>query len=143
MSRVALLAVIPLLLACSKKDEAPPADVGSTNMNLAGRWSVQVMPESRDSTLLIFMLDASNTATGWKMTLPNRQPMDVRVVTMSNDSIVFENDKFPSALEPGVMVKTSTTAALVADTLIGRTTAHYDVKGPDSVRVLRLKGVRQ
>ena len=150
MSRAALLAVLPLLLACSQKDET--ADTGSETpsnvvvppgMNVAGTWSVSVMPEDRDTTLLLFMLNATNEATGWTMTLPNREPMEVKVVSMDHDSIVFENGPFPSAIQKGVMVRQRSTVRLEGDTIRGRTIARYDVKGADSLRVLRTQAVRQ
>jgi hypothetical protein len=146
MSRAALLAAFVTVLACSKKDDASsnaPIAEAPPGMNLAGTWSVQVMPETQDTTLLMFLLNATNQSKGWKMTLPNREPMEVRVLSMSNDSIVFENGPFASALVPGVQVRTHSTVHLQGDTLVGRTIAHYDVKGPDSVRILRTIGTRQ
>jgi hypothetical protein len=144
MSRAALLAVIALL-ACSKKDDtsSTPVSAAPPGMNLAGTWSVKVMPEDRDTTLLIYMLTATNQSTGWKMTLPNREPMEVRILSMTADSIVMENGPFASALVPGVQVKTHTAAQMQGDTLFGRTIAHYQVKGPDSVRILRTVATRQ
>lgn len=150
MSRAALLAVLPVLLACSPKDEdSDTGSEGATNvvvspgMNVAGTWSVSVMPEDRDTTLLIFMLNATNEATGWTMTLPNREPMEVKVVQMNHDSIIFENGPFPSAIQKGVMVRQRSSVRLEGDTIRGRTVARYDVKGADSVRVLRTQAVRQ
>lgn len=145
MSRAALLAALLVVTACSKKDDDSNTPVLSApaGMNLAGTWSVQVMPESQDSTLIIFMLKATNDSKGWTMTLPNRRPMEVRVTSMSNDSIVFDTDAFASALVPGVEVSTHSNVHMQGDTLVGRTIAHYQVKGPDSVRVLRTIGTRQ
>jgi hypothetical protein len=145
MSRAALLAALLVVIGCSKKDDDSKAPViaAPAGMNLAGMWSVQVMPETQDSTLLIFMLKATNDSKGWTMTLPNRQPMDVKVTSMSNDSIVFDTDKFASALQPGLEVSTHSNVHMQGDTLVGRTIARYNVKGPDSVRVLRTIGTRQ
>ena len=145
MPRAALLAVLLLTLACSKKDEGATASnvVVAPGMNVAGTWSVSVMPEDRDTTLLIFMLTATNEAKGWRMTLPNREPMDVNVVAMNHDSIVFENGPFPSAIQKGVMVRQRTSVRLVGDTLQGKTVARYEVKGADSLRILRTQAVRQ
>ncbi len=152
MSRVALLFVLPVLLSCAKKDEAPAADTSAamapepaaaaTAMNVAGKWSVNVMPEGKDSSLLIYMLEATNDKTGWKMTLPNRQPMEVRVLSMDNDSIVVENGPYSSALQKGVNVTTHSNMHMEGDKLVGKTIAHYDKKGPDSVRVLRTEGTK-
>ena len=144
MSRAALLAALLAVFACSSKDEDKgPVKAAPPGMNLAGTWSVQVMPENQDTTLLIYMLTATNQSTGWKMTLPNREPMDVKVLSLSQDSLVFATDAFPSMLQPGLQVSTHTNAHLQGDTLIGRTIAHYQVKGPDSVRILRTIGTRQ
>jgi len=145
MSRAALLAVLVVSLACSKKDDASSTPVASAppGMNLAGTWSVQVKPEDRDTTLLIYMLTATNQSTGWKMTLPNREPMDIRILSMSADSIVMENGPFESALVPGAQVSTHTAAHMQGDTLVGRTIAHYKVNRPDSVRILRTIATRQ
>ena len=143
MSRAALLAALVVVLACSKKEDSGPVIDAPPGMNLAGTWAVQVMPENQDTTLLIYMLTATNKSTGWKMTLPNREPMNVRVLSMSQDSLVFSTEAFPSMLQPGLQVSTHTNAHLQGDTLIGRTIAHYQVKGPDSVRVLRTIGTRQ
>ena len=144
MSRAALLAALLVVIGCSKKDDdKAPVFAAPAGMNLAGTWSVQVMPETQDSTLLIFMLKATNDSKGWTMTLPNRQPMDVKVTSMSSDSIVFDTNKFASALQPGLEVSTHSVVHMQGDTLVGRTIAHYNVKRPDSVRVLRTIGTRQ
>ena len=152
MSRAALFLILPVVLACTKKDEpaAGPAGAASTEvvsapagMNLAGRWSVRVMPEDRDTTVIMYVLEATNTNTGWKMTLPNRNPMDIRVIHMDSDSIVVENGPYSSALQRGVMVSTHSNVHLEGDKLVGRTLAHYQVNGPDSLRVFRTEGVRQ
>ncbi len=154
MSRVALLLVVPVLISCSKKDEAPadtsaamaPAPAAgapaATTMNIAGKWSMNVMPEGKDSSLLIYMLQATNNKAGWKMTLPNRQPMDIRVISLDNDSVVVENGPYSSALQAGVMVTTHSAMHMDGDKLVGKTVAHYAKKGPDSVRVLRTEGTR-
>jgi len=151
MSRAALLLALPVMLACSTK-EAPPADTSSAvtasatgagpAMNVAGRWSVRVMPEDKDTTLLIYMLDATNERTGWKMTLPNRRPMDMRVLSMDGDSIVVENGPYSSALRQNVQVTTHSALWLDGDKLVGKTVARYATKGADSVVRLRTEGTR-
>jgi hypothetical protein len=160
MSRAALLLIVPVLMSCTKKDAAPadtssamgaasapaaataPAPAAATPMNVAGKWTVNVMPEGKDSSVLVYTLEATNDRTGWKMTLPNRKPMDVRVTSMSNDSVVVENGPYSSALQKGVMVTTNSVMHMEGDKLVGKTIAHYSMKGPDSVRVLRTVGTR-
>ena len=143
--------ILPVLIGCSKKDEPAadttaamaPAAAAPAAMNVAGKWSMRVMPDGKDTTLLTYMLEATNDNTGWKMTLPNRQAMDIRVVAMSADSIVTENGPYSSALRKNVMVTTHSTMHLDGGKLVGTTIAHYDTKGADSVRHLRMEGTRQ
>jgi len=149
MSRFSLLLVLPLVLACSKKD-APPADTmavaeegAPAPMNVAGKWSFNVMPEASDSVLLTYTLDATNETTGWKISLPGRDPMDLRVTHMDADSIVVENGPYPSVLRKDVMVSTHTNMRIDGNKAVGQTTARYDTKGADSVRVLRVDGTKQ
>lgn len=145
MSRAALLLALLVVVACTKKDE-PAADTTAAiapGMNVAGKWTVRVMPDDRDTTLLVYSLEATNTNTGWRITLPDREPMDVRVVHIDSDSIVVENGPYSSALQPGVMVTTHSNVRLEGDKLVGRTIAGYQTTGADSLRVFRTEGVRQ
>ena len=151
MSRALVLLVLPVVVACSKKDE-PAADTTGANiptvsapagMKLAGTWSVRVMPEDRDTTIIMYVLEATDTNKGWKMTLPNRDPMNVRVLHLGSDSIVVENGPYSSALQKGVTVRTHSNVHMEGDKIVGRTIAHYETKGPDSLRVFRTEGIRQ
>jgi len=151
MSRVALLLVLPVFLACSKKEEpaadtsaaaVAPAAAAPAPVNYAGKWKVDVMPEANDSVLLSYTIEATNDKTGWKIMLPGRDPMDVRVLSMDNDSAVLENGPYESVLRKKVQVSTHSTMHVEGDKSTGRTIAHYSSKGPDSVRVLRTSGSR-
>jgi len=154
MSRAALLLILPVLLACSKKDEpaadtsaamapAPPAAAAApAPLNVAGKWTVQVMPADKDTTVLTYMLEATNDKTGWKMTLPGRKAMDLRILSIDNDSIVSENGPYSSALRKNVMVTTHSNMHMDGEKLVGTTIAHYNTKGADSVLNLRSSGTR-
>ena len=148
MSRVALLLVLPLFLACSKKEE-PAADTAAVAaepapalapVSYAGAWTVTVMPEANDSVLLTYKLETTADKTGWKLTLPGRAAMEPRVISMDNDSVVVENGPYSSALKKNVQVTTHSAMHMEGDKLVGTTIAHYSTKGPDSVRVLRTVG---
>lgn len=153
MTRVALLLVLPVMLACSKTETpaadtsaamAPaPAAVAPAPMNVAGNWSVKVMPEGKDTVLLTYKLVATNDKTGWMLTFPNRQPMEGRVISMDNDSIVVENGPYESVLRKNVTVSTHSSMHMEGDKLVGKTLAHYSTKGGDSLVVLRTEGTRQ
>lgn len=152
MSRAALLLVLPIVFGCTKKDEpaadtsamAPAAPVAAAPapMNVAGHWTMQVMPADKDTTILTYTLDATNEPTGWKMTLPGRPAMDIRVLSMNNDSIVSENGPYSSALRKNVMVTTHSSMHMEGDKLVGTTIAHYNTKGADSVLNLRTTGTK-
>ncbi|MEO7367367.1 MAG: hypothetical protein ABIZ36_05385 [Gemmatimonadaceae bacterium] len=153
MSRAALLLILPVLISCSKKEE-PAADTTAAMapeaaapapaaMNVAGKWNMRVMPDGKDTTILTYMLEATNENTGWKMTLPNRPTMDLRVIAMSADSIVTENGPYSSALRKNVMVTTHSSMHMDGDKIVGTTTARYATKGADSVVQLRMEGTRQ
>ena len=90
----------------------------------------------------IVHLPATNDQTGWKMTLPGRPAMDIRVTHMDNDSIVSENGPYSSALRKNVMVTTHSNMHMEGDKLVGTTIARYNTKGADSVVNLRATGTR-
>jgi hypothetical protein len=70
--------------------------------------------------------------------------MEVRVLSMDNDSLVTEIGPYPSAIVKGATVKlVHTNSHVVGDKLTGSAIAHYDRKTADSVVVLRLDGTRQ
>jgi hypothetical protein len=67
----------------------------------------------------------------------------VRIVTVSGDSIVAETGPFTSVRRAGVPVTTRTTYRWQNGQLVGRTVAHYDVKGPDTMRVFVIEGMKK
>ena len=151
MRPIAIVLSAALLVACEKKDGAPAADSAPANANqptamnladLAGTWEVQVVGETSDSVLLTYQMTATADTTGWTITLPNRQPMPVRVVLVDADSVVLENGPYESALRPGVQVTTVTSMRVRGEQLMGRTTARYAVTTADSVVKLRSRGRR-
>jgi hypothetical protein len=75
------------------------------------------------------------------MTLKDRKPMTL-TVWVSGDSIMAASPEYESVLRKDVKVKTNTVLRLVGDKLIGSTTAHYSVAGPDSIRALRTAGTK-
>ena len=156
MARVALLLVIPIMLACTKKDEpaadttaavapapAAAAPAAAAPVNYAGTWKVTVMPADKDSVLLTYTLVATADKSGWKLTLPNRPTMTPTVTSMDNDSVVVDNGPYSSVLRKNISVTTHSSMHMEGDKLVGTTTAHYSSKGADSVTMLRTSGTRQ
>lgn len=155
MSRAALLLAVPIMLACTKKDEpaadttavapapAAVAPAAAAPVSYAGTWKVTVMPAAKDTVILTYMLETTNDKSNWKMTLPGRAAMSPRVTAMDNDSVVVDNGPYSSALRKNVMVTTHSSMHMQGDKLVGMTTAHYVTKSADSVVMLRTEGTRQ
>lgn len=151
MSRATLLLATLSMVACMKK-EAPPADTSlavapeaaaPAAMDYAGNWSVQVMPAAKDTVLLTYDLVSTNETTGWSLTLPGREAMSPRIVSMSSDSVIIDNGPYASALRNKVMVTTHSSMHMEGDKLVGNTVAHYDTKRADSVVNLRTVATRK
>jgi hypothetical protein len=147
MLRAGLLLVVPLLLACTPREETPMADTtvaaDAAPLNYAGTWTVNVMPEAQDTVLLSYELVTTNEPTGWSLTLPGREPEMPRIISMNSDSVVVKNGPYPSAFRPNVMVTTYSTIWLEGDRLMGRGVARYETTDPDSVMVFRTVGTRR
>jgi hypothetical protein len=109
---------------------------------VAGRWDVRVMPEMGDSTLVEYELNATDSMDGWTVTFPGRDPIEVRIVAASGDSVVTEMGPYSSALREGVNVRASSVFRLEGERLVGTTVARYEVTTADSVVRLRSEGMR-
>jgi hypothetical protein len=153
MRQIAIVLSAAILAACAKKEGSPAADSTragnnpqpASPMNLAdvaGKWQVQVVGETSDSVLLTYEMTATADTTGWTITLPNRDPMPLRVMSVAGDSAVLENGPYESVLRPGVQVSTVSVVRLRGDRLMGKTVAHYVTSGADSLVHLRTRGRR-
>ena len=154
MRPIAIVLGAAILSACAKKDAPPAADTtGATNRTptpaspmspeaVAGNWNLQLTGMNSDSVLVTYDMALSADTSAWTITLPNREPMKLRVLSMGGDSAVVEAGPYESVLRPGVQVTTTTTLRLRGDRLMGRTAAHYAIGGTDSVVQLRSRGQR-
>jgi hypothetical protein len=144
-----------ILVACSKaKDQpttdemadataAPAAPAPIALADVAGKWTVRLMPESGDSALLTYEMVATGDTSGWAFNFPKRKPVPLRVIAVDGDSVVTEAGPFESNLRKGVQVTMSRTVSRLQDgKLVGATTAHYATSGPDSVAQFRFEGTR-
>jgi hypothetical protein len=120
---------------------AAPAPIALADV--AGKWTVRLMPESGDSTLLSYDMVATADTSGWAFNFPKRKPVPLRVVAVDGDSIATEAGPFESNLRKGVQVTMSRTVSRLQDgKLVGATTAHYATTGPDTVAHFRFEGTR-
>ena len=160
MRRLALLSSIVFAVACTKS-ENPPADTGMAAApapapapvapatapislkDVAGKYAVTGKYENGDTTVVTYELNATGDTTGWTITFPKRKPLPVKIISVSGDSIVAEMAPYESAIRPGVKVTTHTVYHMVNGKIVGRTVAHYAVKGPDTVRIVVSEGVKK
>ncbi len=151
MRRLTAIVIVPLALACSRAD-TPPADTTAaggtvtpgalTAADIQGRWNVRAMPETGDSTLVTYVVNATGDPSTWTVELPNRPPQPV-TVTIAGDSVVMVSGNFESVLRPGVQVQTTTVGRIRDGRLVGTTVARYpQAAGADTIRTLRIEGTR-
>lgn len=117
------------------------AVVALTPKDVAGKWNMRTMNEAGDSTLVVYVLNATPELTGSTITFEGRPPVPVHVVLVG-DSIVTDAGPYESALRKGVRVTTHGVSRIQNGRLVGTTTAHYKTSGADSVRRLRVEGTR-
>jgi hypothetical protein len=161
MRSFAFISIAVLLAACAKTETPTPADTGTAAMApapapaaapaaapislpaVAGKYRVTSRGQASDTSVVTYELNATGDTTGWTITFPNRAAVPVRIVAVSGDSIVAEAGPFTSVRRAGVPVTTRTTYRLHNGQLFGTTVAHYDVKGPDTMRVFVIEGVKK
>jgi hypothetical protein len=152
MRTLAIAAAVLTLAACSKADDAtlytasPAAAVvtpaAPTMADVAGTWDMKTLPETGDSVLTTFRLQATGDTAGWTMTFPNRDPIPMTVVARSADSVVAEAGPYDSQLRAGQKVHIISVMRMQGDRLVSRTTAHYLTGGKTDTVMLRTEGVR-
>ena len=154
---IAICVCAAVLAGCAKKDDAAvdtTADTAAvttapaptpTPVNLAdvaGKWNVRAVPTSgTDTSATNSVITATSTTSGWTITFPGRRPIPLRV-TVDADSIMTDAGPYPSVRRRGTQVTTNGVMRLEGGSLVGRTTAHFKVTGPDSVLVLTTTGTR-
>ncbi len=152
MRRLALLCCATMLVACEKPKEQPAADTTTAAVpppapvpialaDVAGKWTVRTMPMDADTVLVTYELVAGSDSSGWVINFPKRKPVPMHV-SASGDSLITEAGPFESVLRKGVKVKTNSVFRLKDGKLVGTTVAHYNTKGADSVRSLRMEGTK-
>jgi hypothetical protein len=110
--------------------------------DVAGKWNVRAVPASgTDTTPTNSVITATATTSGWTITFPGRKAIPLKV-TVDADSIMTEAGPYPSVRRKGVQVKTNGVMRLQGGSLVGSTTAHFQVKTADSVLVLNTTGTR-
>jgi hypothetical protein len=142
------------LLACSKSEQTttkadsgmpvPMAPKSVSATDFAGTWTIKTMNEKGDSVLVTSELVATADTMPWMLHLPNRPPIQVKILSMGGDSVVAEAGPYESVLRKGVKVTTHFVYHLQDGMLKGTIIGHYaGVKTADSVRTMPIEGTKK
>lgn len=150
MRPLSLLCATLMLAACGGSENREAAGApdsasavpGLTAADLAGTWNMKATTITGDSTLVEYTMTATADPSGWTVTFPDRDPMPVKVESLSQDSIVTVIGPYESVLRQGVMVTTRSVSMLMGNQLAGTFTAHYQNAGADSLLQGRSSGTR-
>jgi hypothetical protein len=146
-----LFGAAAVVVACAQSDTGGASESATAAGTLApmiqytdvaGMWTVTVMPEFGDSVLTTYHLNATADSTGWTITFPGRDPIPVHVMPPTADSIVTHAGPYESALRAGVQVTTTSVIRIRDGKLIGTATARYATTAADSVVTFRAEGIR-
>jgi len=152
MRVAALLGCAVLAVACTKKEGPPAADTTAAAVpaeppavslgHLAGIWNVTAKPAGKDTIETTYILNNTDT-TDWMFAFPSGKPVHERLTAIHGDTVVLETDWFDSDVKKGMKVRTNSTVWMQDGKLMGKTTAHYQTTGPDTVLVFDTEGVRK
>lgn len=119
-----------LVLGCGGGDsdsaDAAGMPAGIELADVAGTWDLTGTLATEEPTVINYSMVATDSETGWILNLPNRDPIEIRIVAVDGDSIVGEAGPFESILRDGVMVSTRTVLRLQEGTLVGSLMATYE-----------------
>ena len=96
-----------------------------------GTWDAMTYMESGDTVPSTIMATAD--PDGWMIELPDREPMPMRVLEVSGDSVVTEIGPYESVLREDVMVTVRSVTRIEDGRMVGTMAAHY--AGADSLVV--------
>jgi hypothetical protein len=112
--------------------ETPMMEDMSPMAQWAGTWEGTAILESGDTVPITIV--ATDSREGWMATLPDREPMPLRVVSADGSSVVLEMGPYESVLRDGVQVSVSQTLQIQGDSFTGTLNAMYEGgEGPATV----------
>lgn len=136
--RVCWLLVTVTVVACGQKPPPPPT---FSLADVAGTWNIRAMGDTGDAVLAEYQMSGTADPASWRMTLPNRPPMRVKV-SVDADSLVVETPPYQSILREGVAVFSRGVSRLQDGKLVGAFVAKYATRMVDSVLTGRTEGIR-
>jgi hypothetical protein len=103
--------------------EMAPAPAMNPLAAYAGEWDGTSYLESGDT--VHYTMTATDNTTGWMLDLPDRDPMPMRILSSSADSVVAEVGPYESVVREGVMVTVRTVSRLQGERMVGTFRATY------------------
>ena len=131
MRRFSALLIAAGLIACGG-DAYDDADAdgmaaGIALADVAGTWNITgTLATAEEPTVVDYTVVATDNESGWTSSLPNRDPINLTILAVEGDSIIFEAGPFESIIQEGVMVTTRTVLRLQDGMLVGTVVATYD-----------------
>ena len=107
---LALTAAVLALAACAKSETpaadspaaaAPPPPAALTNADLAGTWEGQGMPVGKDTVVVTFTMNNSDTGEGTSIVFPSGTKVPSTSRQLSGDSVISESGGFKSQVRRG------------------------------------------
>lgn len=117
-----------------------PAPAEAPLTEWAGTWEAVAVMESGDTVPYTFT--ASEDRTGWTATLPDRDPMPLRVLSVEGDSVVTELGPYESLLREGVQVTVRQVGRIQNGRMEATMEAHYSGGDEDTVVAGTVEGTR-
>lgn len=149
MRKVVLAAFAISIAACSKTETpasdtaAPPAastPAPLTNADLAGTWEAQGMPMDKDTVVVRFTMNNTDTGEGSSVVFPSGVKVVQSSRYTSGDSVVSESGNFKSQVRRGQQVTSTRMVLRLRDgKLVGTSTSKYASGDSASFRITATK----
>ena len=132
--RPLLLAPMLFLIACRGSETpatdspaaAAPAVAALTDADVAGTWDAQGMPMGRDTVVVSFTMNNTDTGAGTSITFPSGLKVQNVRRQLDGDSMVSETGGFKSQVRNGMDVSSTRSVLRLTDgKLVGTTHSKY------------------
>src|SRR5687768_11034596 len=119
-----LIAPLLLLVACNRAEmpatdspaaAAPAAPPMLTSEDVAGAWDAQGMPVGKDTVVVTFTMNNTDTGDGTSITFPSGLKVQNTRRQVDGDSMVAETGPFKSQVRNGMNVTSTRTVLRLKD----------------------------
>jgi hypothetical protein len=147
MNRFTMVCCAAALVGCYAADRPVEEEASDASMislaDVAGVWTMQAFADTGNTALITYEMLATDSAEGWVVTFPDREPLPARLLPVEGDSMVIDVGPYESVLRQGVMVSTQSVFRLDDANLTGTFVARYETTQADSLLRGRQQGTRK